>query len=290
MSTQHSRAAARLLVAPSVVLLFLWMIVPLAMTVWFSFERFNLLMPGTREWIGLLNYRFFLTDPAFFAALYNTLLIVGGVLVITIVGGILLALLLDRPMFGQGLVRLMVIAPFFVMPTVSALVWKNMFMNPVNGLLAWIQKSLGMAPHDWLAATPLFAVIVIVAWQWLPFATLILLTALQSLDEEQREAAELDGAGPISRFRFIVLPHLSRAITVVILIQTIFLLSVFAEILVTTNGGPGTDSTNIAFLVYAQALLQFDVGGASAGGIVAVVLANIVAFFLMRMIGRTLEG
>ncbi len=290
MSTQHSRAAARLLVAPSVVLLFLWMIVPLALTVWFSFERFNLLMPATREWIGLTNYRFFLTDPAFFAAILNTLLIVVGVLAITIVGGILLALLLDRPMFGQGIVRLLVIAPFFVMPTVSALVWKNMFMNPVNGLLAWLQKAVGMAPHDWLATTPLFAVIVIVAWQWLPFATLILLTALQSLDEEQREAAELDGAGAIARFRFIVLPHLSRAITVVILIQTIFLLSVFAEILVTTNGGPGTDSTNIAFLVYAQALLQFDVGGASAGGIVAVVLANIVAFFLMRMIGRTLEG
>ena len=290
MSTQHSRAAARLLVAPSVVLLFLWMIVPLALTVWFSFERFNLLMPGTREWIGLTNYAFFLTDPAFFAALFNTLLIVGGVLAITIFGGVLLALLLDRPMFGQGIVRLLVISPFFIMPTVSALVWKNMFMNPVNGLLAWLQKSVGMAPHDWLANTPLLAVVIIVAWQWLPFATLILLTALQSLDEEQREAAELDGAGALSRFRYIVLPHLSRAITVVILIETIFLLSVFAEILVTTNGGPGTDSTNIAFLVYAQALLQFDVGGASAGGIVAVVLANIVAVFLMRMIGRTLEG
>ena len=290
MSTQHSRAAARLLVAPSVVLLFLWMIVPLAMTVWFSFLRFNLLMPGTREWIGFLNYEFFLTDPAFFAAVANTLAIVLGVLAITIVGGILFALLLDQPFFGQGAVRLLMIAPFFVMPTVSALVWKNMFMNPVNGLFAWLQKSVGMAPHDWLATTPLLAVIVIVAWQWLPFSTLILLTALQSLDEEQREAAELDGAGALARFRYIVLPHLSRAITVVILIQTIFLLSVFAEILVTTNGGPGTDSTNLAYLVYAQALLQFDVGGASAGGIVAVILANIVAFFLMRMIGRTLEG
>ncbi|MFX7306681.1 sugar ABC transporter permease, partial [Acinetobacter baumannii] len=77
--------------------------------------------------------------------------------------------------------------------------------------------------------------------------------------------------------------------TVVTLIQTIFLLSVFAEILVTTNGGPGTATTNITYLVYAQSLLQFDVGGGSAGGIVAVVLANIVAVFLMRMIGRNLD-
>ena len=88
----------------------------------------------------------------------------------------------------------------------------------------------------------------------------------------------------------MVLPHLSRAITVVVLIQTIFLLSVFAEILVTTNGGPGTASTNITYLVYAQSLLQFDVGGGSAGGIIAVILANIVAIFLMRMIGKNLEA
>ena len=100
----------------------------------------------------------------------------------------------------------------------------------------------------------------------------------------------MDGTPPLSFFFYIVLPHLARPITVVILIQTIFLLNVFAEILVTTGGGPGNLTTNIPFLVYAQALLQFDVGGASAGGIVAVVLANIVAFFLVRMIGRNLEA
>jgi len=160
----------------------------------------------------------------------------------------------------------------------------------VNGLFAWLAKLLGLQPFDFLANAPLLSIILIVAWQWLPFATLILLTALQSLDEEQKEAAQMDGAGAVSRFIYLVLPHLSRAITVVILIQTIFLLSVFAEILVTTNGGPGTQSTNLTFLVYAQALLQFDVGGASAGGIIAVILANIVAFFLMRMIGKTLEA
>jgi sorbitol/mannitol transport system permease protein len=263
--------------------------VPLGLTIYFSFLHYNLLMPGTETWTGFLNYSYFLTDPAFFTAIFNTLLIVVGVLIITIFGGILLALLLDQPMFGQGILRILVISPFFVMPTVAALVWKNMFMNPVSGLFAFLQKSLGFAPHDWLASTPLLAIIIIVAWQWLPFATLILLTALQSLDEEQREAAEMDGAGPVSRFIYIVMPHLGRAVTVVILIQTIFLLSVFAEILVTTNGGPGTDSTNLAYLVYAQALLQYDVGGASAGGVVAVILANIVAIFLMRMIGRTLE-
>lgn len=290
MATAHSRAAARVMISPAVILLLGWMIIPLSMTVYFSFLSYNLLMPGMEEFIGFGNYEFFLSDPAFTEALVNTLLLVGGVLVITIVGGVGLALLLDQPMWGQGIVRVLVIAPFFVMPTVSALVWKNMFMNPVNGLFAHLAKALGLPPFDFLAHAPLASIVLIVAWQWLPFATLILLTALQSLDKEQLEAAEMDGASALDRFRFIVLPHMSRAITVVILIQTIFLLSVFAEILVTTNGGPGYASTNITYLVYAQSLLQFDVGGGSAGGITAVILANIVAIFLMRMIGKNLEA
>ncbi|MCW5706887.1 sugar ABC transporter permease [Shinella sp.] len=290
MATLHTRSAARAMMAPSVVLLFLWMIVPLAMTIYFSTLSYNLLNPGMETFVGFLNYEYFLTDPAFFAALLNTMLLVIGVLLITVVGGILFALLLDQDIFGQGIVRILVIAPFFVMPTVAALVWKNMFMNPVNGLFAYLFKLVGLQPLDWLATIPLLSIIIIVAWQWLPFATLIMLTALQSLDEEQKEAAEMDGAGPFSKFFYIILPHMARAITVVILIQTIFLLSVFAEILVTTNGGPGTQSTNLTYLVYAQALLQFDVGGASAGGIVAVVLANIVAIFLVRLVGKNLEA
>ncbi len=290
MATTHTRRTARLMVSPSVILLLAWMIIPLGMTIYFSLLRYNLLSPGTETWTGLDNYYYFLTDPSFFAALSNTLVLVLGVLLITVIGGILLALLLDQPMFGQGIVRILVIAPFFVMPTVSALVWKNMFMNPVNGLFAWIAKVFGAQPFDFLAHAPLFSIILIVAWAWLPFATLILLTALQSLDQDQMEAAEMDGAGTLSKFFYITLPHMSRAITVVILIQTIFLLSIFAEILVTTNGGPGTESTNIAFLVYSLSLLQFDVGGGSAGGIIAVILANIVAIFLVRMVGKNLEA
>jgi sorbitol/mannitol transport system permease protein len=278
------------MMSPAVILLLVWMLVPLGMTLYFSFLRYNLLMPGMEEWTGFFNYHYFLTDPAFSEALTNTLLLVGGVLLISVGGGLFLALLLDQPFFGQSIVRLLVVAPFFVMPTVSALVWKNMLMHPVNGLFAWLARSFGLQPVDWLASVPLLSIIFIVAWGWLPFATLIILTALQSLDEEQREAAEMDGAGAFSRLIYIIIPHLARAITVVILIETIFLLSVFAEILVTTSGGPGNASTNITYLIYTQALLQFDVGGASAGGIIAVILANIVAIFLIRMIGKNLEA
>jgi sorbitol/mannitol transport system permease protein len=290
MATQQTATAGRALVSPSVILLFIWMIVPLAMTLYFSTLRYSLLDPESSGFVGLQNYTSFLSDPDFLTALFNTLILVVSVLVISVGGGMLVALLMDQPVFGLNILRLMVIAPFFVMPTVSALVWKNLLMNPDSGLFAWIARSLGFEPIVWFTNWPMLSVIIVVSWEWLPFASLILLTALQSLDEEQKEAASLDGAGAFSYFGYIVLPHISRAITVVILIETIFLLSVFAEIYVTTSGGPGTATTNIPFLVYKQALLNFDVGSASAGGIIAVILANIVAIFLMRIIGKNLEG
>jgi sorbitol/mannitol transport system permease protein len=260
------------------------------MTLWFSFQRYNLLNPDESGWAGVENYRFLFADPALGTAVLNTLWLVGGVLVLTVVLGTLLALLFDQEFFGRGVARLLVITPFFVMPTVSALIWKNMLMHPVNGVFSAVMQKGGLQPIDWFAEAPLTAIILIVAWQWLPFALLVLLPALQSLDIELREAARIDGAGPVALFVHIILPHLRRPIGVVVMIETLFLLSVFAEILVTTSGGPGLASTNLAFLIYRFALLEFDIGGASAGGIVAVLLANVVAIGLLRSVARNLEA
>jgi sorbitol/mannitol transport system permease protein len=181
------------------------------------------------------------------------------------------------------------ISPFFVMPTVSALIWKNLLMNPVNGLFAAIARGMGLPVLDWFADAPLSSIILIVAWEWLPYAFLILMTALQSLDEEILEAARLDGAGPVAIFRYIQVPHLGRAISVVVMIETIFLLGVFAEIYVTTAGGPGVATTNLAFLIYQRALLAFNVGSASAAGVLAIILANIVATFLINTVAKRLD-
>ena len=289
MATQQTRTLARFMLAPSVLLLLVWMIVPLVFTLWFSFQQYNPLNPIRDGFVGFSNYALFYSNPAFLQSILNTLVLVISVLAITIVFGILLALLLDQPMWGQGIVRILVISPFFVMPPVAALVWKNMIMHPGYGVFADIARLFGAQPIDWFAQYPLFSIILIVAWQWLPFATLILLTSLQSLDGEQKEAAEMDGAGFLSRFWYLTLPHLARAMTVVVLIQTIFLLGVYAEILVTTNGGPGYASTNLPFLVYQKALLDYKIGQASAGGVIAVILANIVAIFLMRAVGKNLD-
>jgi sorbitol/mannitol transport system permease protein len=257
MQRQASRLLPRLMMAPAVGTLFLWMIVPLVMTVYFSTIRYNLMQPEATGFIGLANYEFFITDPSFGTAVLNTLLLLGSVIAITVVGGIAL--------------------------------WKHMMMNPIYGVFAQVAQFIGVQPIDFMADWPLLAVIIMVAWQWLPFACLIFITALQSMNSEQLEAAGMDGANYVQQLRYMYLPHLGRSIAVVIMIELIFLLSVFAEIFTTTGGGPGDASTNVAFLIYKQALLGFDAGVASAGALLAVVLANIVAVFLVRMIGKNLD-
>ncbi len=288
MATQQSRSAARMMMAPAVILLLGWMLVPLTMTLWFSFRNYLPMRGGDQGSAGFDNYVRFVSSSSFWPSVQTTLILVGGVLVITVALGIVLALLLDQPMWGQGIVRILVIAPFFVMPTVSALVWKNMFMDPVNGLFAHIWKFFGATPVEWLSQASIPSIILIVSWQWLPFATLILLTAVQSLDSEQLEAAEMDGAPFLQRFWFLILPHLSRAITIVILIQTIFLLSIFAEIFVTTGGAFGTRT--LTYLIFQRVLESQNIGLGSAGGVYAIILANIVALFLMRIVGKNLDA
>jgi sorbitol/mannitol transport system permease protein len=265
------------------------MIVPLLMTLYFSVIRYNLMQPDQSGFVGLENFEYFVTDPSFAVSVMNTLLLLGSVILITVLLGIGVALLIDEPFPGRGLVRVLLISPFFVMPTVNALLWKHMMMNPIYGVLAQVWQFFGAQPVDWLTDWPLLSVIIMVAWQWLPFATLIFITSLQSMDREQLEAARMDGATYLQQLRYLYLPHLGRSMAVVVMIELIFLLGVFAEIYTTTGGGPGDASTNMAFLIFKQALLNFDAGVASAGALFAVVLANIAAAFLIRMVGKNLD-
>ncbi|MCB8875648.1 carbohydrate ABC transporter permease [Acidisoma silvae] len=277
------------LLAPSVILLLIWMIVPLAMTLFFAFRRYNLLNPMIHGWAGFRNFEFLLKDPALLHSLVVSVIIVVGVIVITICLGTVLAAIFNQPFRGQGVARVLMISPFFVMPTVSALVWKNLLLDPVSGLFAAMFRMVGLQPVAWFSVFPLGSVMTILCWEWLPYAFLILFTALQSMDEEQLEAARLDGASALDIFFNIQLPHMSRAISVTIMIEMIFLLSVFAEIYVTTGGGPGYATTNLTFLIYQRALLAFNVGGASAAGVIAIILANIVSAFLTRSVAKRLE-
>jgi sorbitol/mannitol transport system permease protein len=283
-----NRAMPRALLTPAVAAIAAISVVPLLITLYYAFVKFNLLEPGDHPFHAADNFHFFFTDGAFLPALQNTFILMFSVMVVTVVGGAALALLINEAFPGRMLVRVLLISPFLIMPAVNALMWKNMLLNPIYGLFAQVSRFLGLAPVDWLSAYPLLSIIMMVAWQWLPFACLIFMTALQSMDREQLEAAGMDGANYLQKLRYLYIPHLWRAVSVVLMIEMIFLLSVFAEIFTTTGGGPGFETTTITFMIYQQALQAYDIGAASAGALFAVLLANIAAFFLMRVIGKNL--
>lgn len=307
------RSLPRLLQTPAVLLLLVWMLVPLSMTLYFSFIRYVLnslrrpewTKPAINNWRGFGNYEFVLNNKDFLLAIQNSLLIVCSIIILTVVLGVFIAVLINKSFPGQGIVRVLLISPFFVMPAVNAVLWINMILDPVLGLQGLAIGGLNQLIEN-LQNTPLFgnffslwpefepisfratqtsayAVIMMVTWQWTPFAVLIFMTSLQSEDIQQKEAAILDGAGVWSQFRFLTLPHLGRPIAIVVMIQAIFHLSLYAEIEIVSRGN---GNKNLPYLIGEFA--NNNIGAASATGIIAVILANIVAIFLLRMLGKTL--
>jgi sorbitol/mannitol transport system permease protein len=292
-STPPARRGFRLtptaLMWPALIYLILTTQVPFFMTVYYSFFRWNLQIPGARPFVGFANYADLLSEPQNLRILGNTLVLTVGALVVTLILGAALALLLNRPFPGRALVRTLLMSSFLVMPVVTAVVWKNMLLNPVFGFFAWLSQTLHLAPVDWLSQHPMGTIITMVSWEWTPFAMLILLTGLQSLPEDQIEAARLDGASPWQEFRYIVLPHWTQALEVVILLETIALLQVYGEIYASTSGGPGIATTNLPYFIYQKGLVETNVGVASAAGVLAVIFTNVLATFLLRLISRNTQ-
>ncbi len=285
------RAPTPLLLGPAMLFLIVCTQVPFLMTIYYSLRHFNLLDADKQFWVGLGNFASLLdpSDETLRRAMFNTLILVLSVLVVTMFFGLAFAMLFNQRFPGRDIARTLVISPFFIMPVVSALIWKNMLMHPVYGLFAWIAQSFGLQPVDWLSTFPMQSIVMMVSWEWIPFALLILLTGLASLPSDAIEAAKLDGASAWQEFRFVILPHLSQTISVVVMLESIFLLTIFAEIFATTSGGPGLETTTLPYLVYQKAFGEYNIGGAAAGAILAVILANIVSSFVLRSIARNLQ-
>ena len=308
-----NRTLPRLLQAPAVLLLLVWMLVPLSMTLYFSFIRYVLnslnrpewTSPSLSNWRGFGNYNYVLNAKDFWLAVQNSVFIVGGILFFTVILGLSIAVLINKTFPGRGIVRVLLISPFFVMPAVSGVLWINMILDPVLGLNGIAVEALNNLVKDlkdlpilgsffslWPELTPIsfratqtsaYAVIIMVTWQWTPFAVLIFMTSLQSEDQQQKEAAVLDGATSWAQFRYMTLPHLARPIAIVVMIQSIFHLSLYAEIEIVSRGN---GNKNLPYLIGEFA--NNNIGAASATGIFAVILANIIAIFLLRMVGKNL--
>ena len=279
-------ALRRWLPLPAILFMIVVTQLPLIITLGYSLERWNLLRPERRRFLGLDNYPDVLSNPSFLTIIVNTLIITISVVVVTLILGLALALLLNRDFAGKGIVRTMLITPFLIMPTVSAVLWKNVLFNPAFGLLAALAAMLGFDRPDMLQDLPMVSVIIVTVWQWTPFMMLILLAGLQSLDHDQLEACSIDGGGPIVMFRYIVLPHLQRYIELAVLMETLFILSIFGVIFVLTSGGPGIQTTNLSYGIYQEAFQRWDIAEASAMGIYAIILANFVVLLFVRVLRR----
>jgi polyol transport system permease protein len=263
--------------------------IPFVVTVWYSFQNYFFNVPGGAHFTGLSNYKTVFTDPAFRGSLVRSVVMTATAVIVAMILGVAFALLLDHKFFGRGVVRTLIITPFLVMPAAAALVWTGPMLDPNFGLLNYLLQPFGVHHVAWLSVHALGSVIVVMIWQWTPFMTLIVLAGLQSQPADTLEAAKVDGAGALATFRELTLPHLRPYIELGILLGSIYLVNTFDAVRLMTNGGPGTATTNLPFLLFEQVNNAFNVGGAAAAGVVTVILTILVATFALRMFARVFQ-
>ncbi|OLT46359.1 sugar ABC transporter permease [Saccharomonospora sp. CUA-673] len=259
--------------------------IPFLVTVFNSFQSWNMVRPGSQHFVGFDNYVAVFSDSVFLQALVNTVLLTVVCVFVAMLLGLGLALLLDRSFPGRGVVRTLLITPFLILPAAGALLWKTTMFDPTYGLLNW---ALGVQV-DWLSDYPLAAVMAQITWQWTPFMMLLILAGLQAQSREVLEAAQVDGAGRWRTFVSITLPQLSRYLQLAVLLGAIYIVNSFDAIYLMTQGGPGTASTNLPFYIYQRAFEGFDVGQSSAMGVIVVIMTLIVATFALRLMFRTFD-
>jgi sorbitol/mannitol transport system permease protein len=262
---------------------------PFIATLVISTLSWNALEPGTRKFVFLDNYKTVFTDAALRQAVVNTVIFTASVVVISVILGLLIAVLLDRKFLGRGLVRTMMIAPFLVVPIAAALIWKHALLNPnyglFNGVLTWIGRLFGdstPAQPDWISQMPKTAVVAALVWQWTPFMMLLLLAGLQSQPRDPLEAAKVDGASPWQAFRFVTLPHMRTYIELAVLLGSIYIVQNFDFVFTITSGGLGT--ANLPYAVYNTFFAGHEYGQASAAGVVVVIGSIVLGTFALRVV------
>ncbi len=261
--------------------------VPFAFTLYYSTQSWNLVRPGSREFIGLENYLYVFRDSQFREVALNTVILIAGTVLISAVLGLGVALLLNRTFRGRGVVRTLVITPFLITPVAGALLWKTAMFDPVFGLVNFVLQPLGLGDVEWVSQFPLASVMANLIWRWTPFMMLLILAGLQSMPTDVLEAGRVDGAGPITLFRELTLPHLRRFIELGVVLGAIYLINTFGAVYMMTQGGPGVESANLPFYIYQRAFLGFDIGQAAAMGVITVVATILIATVALRLLFKT---
>ena len=264
--------------------------IPFVLTIFYSFRRWNLLAGGEQGFNWGRNYVDVFTDPIFGKSILNTLLITGVSTIACIVFGLLVAMALNHSFPGRGFARTLAITPFFAMPVAVTLFWRSAMFDPTFGFFGFVSRTLGLPSVSWLSDYPLVALIILLTWRFCPFALLIMLAGLQGAPQDQLEAAQVDGAGWLSRFRYIVLPHLRPFIELASLLLAMNLIQTFGEIALLTAGGPAYATTNITFYIYLKAFNAFDFGFASALGVVSLVLTIALVSPALRLLSGIFQA
>jgi sorbitol/mannitol transport system permease protein len=281
--------ARRAPLLPALVFLIVVTQLPFVVTLIISFTDWNAYYPKERGFAGLANFRRVFTDVNMRDAVITTIILTASVVLVSLVLGLLIALLLDRKFRGRGAVRTMMIAPFLVVPVAAALLWKHALYNPeyglFNGGLTWLWHLFG-ASHppqpDWITSMPLPAIIGALVWQWTPFMMLILLAGLQSRPLDVIEAARIDGASSWEIFRYMTFPHLRQYLELGALLGSIYIVQNFDTVFTITSGALGT--ANLPYTIYQIFYNAHDYGRASAAAVVVVIGTIIIATFALRTV------
>lgn len=258
-----------MLLTPALLVVFGLVLYPVGRTVWLSFRAAGLpyLARGQSRFVGLENYRDLFTNPHLREVFVTTAVFGFACVAATMAAGLAVALILDQRFTGRALLGVLVLLPWAV-PRVSAgVVWRWMF-DDQYGLVNWTLSHLG---HDFMGFSwfndrwPAFiAVGVVVVWQSFPFVALSLLAGLQSIPTEVKEAARMDGAGPLQMLRHITLPMLRPLILTLVVVSTIWDFKIFDQVYVMTGGGPYRSTELAAITVWREAFARLHLGTAAA--------------------------
>lgn len=256
-----------------------------------SFTNARLLERNPPRSVGLDNYQGLLTSRDFHQALSNTALYTVFAVVGVIGIALLLAVLLNQQFHGRKFARVLIVLPWAIPEVAAVLIWAWMYskdygvMNVFARLLPWITEN-----PNWLldVETARLSILMISLWQIVPFFTLVLLTALQTIDLELYDAAKMDGAGTLATFRYITLPGIAPTLAIMTLLITIWSIKRFSTIYLLTGGGPGVSTATLVVLTYTTAITNLNIGLGAAMGMVGLAISLLVAslyFLAERRLG-----
>lgn len=287
---QREQRQAWVLLAPMLLVMFLLTGWPLFRTIWLSFTDAALIgSDGAANLIGFDNYLYALTDPDFVASIGRTLYFTVVSVVIEGVIGVLVALLLNQRFYGRNVLRVLVILPWALPTIVNAMMWRLNF-NPDYGSINALLTQLGVMDHyrSWLGTptSALNAVMLADIWKNYPLVTLLVLAAMQSIPEDLYEAARLDGASALRRFRAITLPAIAGPLSVALVLRTIDAFKIFDIIYVMTRGGPLDSTKTLSFFVYQESFSYLRAGSGAAYAILMTLMCSLLIAIYMLMLLR----